>query len=432
MPISRRRFLRGASASVAGAAASSCFPYILTSKALGAPGVPPASERIVLGTIGMGGQMNGLFTSALGSGRSPVMAVCDVYASKREKAKAKAEEKYKGVSAYNDFREVLARPDIDAVIIATPDHWHAPIVVAAAQAGKDIYCEKPLSLTIREARAMSDAVHSHDRILQVGSMQRSMGNFRSAVEAVRNGRLGKVSLIHVGLPHQGRQSDERLLPAQPIPQGFDYEMWLGPAPWRPYNLDHVSGATLGGWRMCRDFSGGKFTDWGAHHFDIVQWALNHDTSGPTRIVPTPGQNISQLKYFYGEGADEIEVRCFLPPGMPSGDGVLFEGSEGKLFVSRDKLLSWPESLVKTPVGSDDVVVPRSSNHIGNWLDCIKSRRAPAAPVEAGARSVTVCHLGNIAQWLGRELKWDAAREEFVRDEEAARWLDRPRRAPWHI
>jgi predicted dehydrogenase len=420
--LSRRRFLAGAAATIA-------TPYIITSKALGAPGIEAASNRIVVGTIGHGNQMPGLFYGVRDNGASQVVAVCDVQKNRREEWKGKAEEKYKGVAAYADFREMLARPDIDAVVIATPDHWHAPMGILAAKAGKDIYCEKPLTLTIREARAFADAVRRYDRVLQTGSMQRSMGQFRQAAELVRNGRIGQVKTIHIGLPNAGKQSSEQWVPEQSIPEGFDYEMWLGPAPWKPFNSERVSGNYGGGWRYFRDYSGGMLTDWGAHHFDIAQWALGMDNSGPTQILPANGKDVPAITFRYDNG---VEMYNFMPKDAPEGNGVLFTGTEGKLFVSRGMIKSWPEDLQKQPIGADEINLKRSNNHIGDWLDCIKTRERPICDVEVGARSVTVCHLGNIAQWVGRPITWDPQREEIVGDAEAARWLDRPRRAPWTI
>jgi predicted dehydrogenase len=425
-PISRRRFIQ----TTAGAAATTfAAPYIITSKALGADGVAAASNRINVATIGHGNQMPGLFYTVRDSGQSQVVAVCDVQKRRREEWKGKAEEKYKGVSAYNDFRDVLARSDIDAIVVATPDHWHAPITVAAAKAGKDIYCEKPLSLTVREARAMAEAVRRYDRVLQTGSMQRSMGQFRQACELVLNGRIGQVKTIHIGLPNAGRQSSEQWVPEQAVPEGFDYEMWLGPAPWKPFNSERVSGNYGGGWRYFRDYSGGMLTDWGAHHFDIGQWALGMDNSGPTLITPPDGKNIKGVTFRYANG---VEMINHMPEGSPEGNGVLFTGTEGKIFVSRGQIKSFPDEIARAPIGADEINLTRSNNHIWNWLECIQTRQKPICDVEVGARSVTVCHLGNIAQWIDRPIQWDPRAEQIVGDPEAARWLDRPRRAPWTV
>ncbi|RYX82467.1 Gfo/Idh/MocA family oxidoreductase [bacterium] len=420
--LTRRRFLGVAAATFA-------TPYIITSKALGAPGVPSASNRIAVATIGHGNQMPGLFYTVRGRDDTPIVAVCDVQKNRREEWKAKAEEKNKGVTAYNDFRELLARPDIDAIVMAVPDHWHAPMAVAAAKAGKDIYCEKPLSLTVYEARAMVNAVRRYDRILQTGSMQRSSEQFRRACELVLNGRIGQVKTIHIGLPNNGKQSSEQVLAEEPIPADFDYEMWLGPAPWKPFNNVRVSGDYGGGWRYLRDHSGGMLTDWGAHHFDIAQWALGMDNSGPTQILPPNGKDIKTLTYRYANG---VEMYNGMAEGMPDSNGVLFTGTEGKIFVNRGMIRSWPDSILNIPIASDEINLIRSNNQIGNWVDCIRNRELPICDVEIGARSATVCHLGNIAQWVGRPLNWNPKTEQIVGDPEAARWLDRPRRAPWTV
>ena len=269
-----------------GAAATISTPYILTSAALGQPGSGkvPANSRIVMGQIGIGNQGSGLLGNFAGNGKVQMIAVSDVKPDILNTAYKRIGSPAGG--AHKDFRELLNRPDIDAVVMAVPDHWHALMVVMAAEAGKDIYCEKPMSLTVREGRYMVNAVRRYNRVFQTGSMQRSMWPFQKAVNAVRNGLIGKVQTITIGLPNNGQTSLEwgltRPTEEEP-PEGFDYNMWLGPAPWRPYNSERVSGNYGGGWRYYRDYSGGMMTDWGAHHFDIAQWALGMDNSGPTGL-----------------------------------------------------------------------------------------------------------------------------------------------------
>jgi predicted dehydrogenase len=420
--LSRRKFLGGVAATFAA-------PYIITSKALGQGNVPAASNRITIGTIGHGNQMPGLFYSVRDRGDTQVVAICDVRNNRRNEWKAKAEEKHKGVTAYNDFRELLARPDIDAVVIATPDHWHAIMTVEAARAGKDIYCEKPLSLTIGEARDMANAVERYGRVLQTGSMQRSMGQFRQACEIVRNGRIGKIKEVFIGLPNNGRSSEEKWVSAEPVPDGFDYDMWLGPAPYKPFNPERVSGSYSGGWRYFRDYSGGMLTDWGAHHFDIAQWGLGMDHSGPVEVIPAGANGAKTLTYRYANG---VMMMNGMPQGAPEGNGVWFVGENGKVFASRGQIKTSPDELVRIPVAANEINLYRSNNHIGNWIDCIKTREKPICDVEVGARSVTVCHLGNIATWLGRSIRWNPQTEQIEGDPEAARWLDRPKRTPWHV
>ncbi len=420
--LTRRRFLGAAAGTLA-------IPYIITSKALGDDTTPAASNRIVVGTIGHGNQMPGLFYTVRGRDDTPIVAVSDVRRERREEWKAKAEEKNKGVTAYADFRELLARPDIDAIVMAVPDHWHAPMAILAAQSGKDIYCEKPLSLTIAEARGMVNAVRRYDRILQTGSMQRSMAQFRQACELVRNGRIGQIKTIHIGLPNNGKQSSEQVVPTEPIPDGFDYNMWLGPAPFKPFNSTRVSGDYGGGWRYFRDYSGGMLTDWGAHHFDIAQWALGMDNSGPTQVLPPDGKDIKTLTYRYANG---VEMYNGMPEGMPDGNGVLFTGTEGKIFVNRGLIRSWPDEITRQPIGANEIHLHNSNNQIADWVNSIRTRQLPICDVEVGARSATVCHLGNIAQWVERPINWNPVTETIDGDPEAARWLDRPRRSPWTI
>ena len=423
--LTRRRFLQNTV--VVGAA-----PYLLTQNALTRrawakeKGVAP-NERLTLGHIGVGSQGSGLLGRFVGDASVQVLAVCDVDTTRREAAKARVEAQYaeatksgsyKGFAAYNDFRDVLARDDIDAVVIATPDHWHAIIAIEAAKAGKDIFCEKPLSLTVAEARAMANATRRYGRVFQTGSMQRSMREFRIAAELVRNGRIGSIQTIHVNV---GPTSSERYLPEQPIPAGFDWDMWLGPAPYMPFNAERVS---FMGWRGTRDYSGGQMTDWGAHHFDIAQWALGMDGSGPIKITPPNGKDVPMLTYEYANG-----VKMF-----HGGDvnGILFTGSEGKIEVNRGHFKTWPDEIGTTPLGSDDIHLEESRDHYANWLDCVKTRRKPIADVEIGCRSATVCHLGNIAYWTNQSFGWDPVSEKIIGNEQAARWLDRPKRAPWRL
>lgn len=423
--LTRRTFLQGAV--ILGAA-----PSVLISRAFGAAERTTPNERITMGHIGVGSQGGGLLRRILGDSGTQVVAVCDVNADNRESAKERVETQYaentrsgtyQGCAAYNDFRELLARDDIDAVVIATPDHWHAIIAIEAAKAGKDIYCEKPLSLTIREARAMVEATRRYGRVFQTGSQQRSAREFRFACELVRNGYIGQLQTIHANV---GGPSQERYLPAEPVPAGLDWDMWLGPAPEVPFHRERVS---WGGWRGNRDYSGGGMTDWGAHHFDIAQWALGMDNSGPVRITPPNGAEVEALTFEYSNG-----VKLFHSDKADGANvnGVLFTGSEGKVEVNRGYLKTWPDELSKVVIKPDEIRLYESRDHVGNWLNCIRTRQKPVADVEIGARSVTVCHLGNIAYWLGRSLQWDPAREEIIGDEEAARWLDRPKRAPWHL
>jgi predicted dehydrogenase len=319
---------------------------------------------------------------------------------------------------------MLAREDMNAVVIATPDHWHAIMCVEAAKNGKDIYCEKPLSLTIDEARQMSNVVRRYGRVFQTGSMQRSMEPFQKAVNGVRNGVIGQVKHIQVGLPNNGQSSLEYGLtrPAETTPpEGFDYEMWLGPAPWKPYNPERVSGNYGGGWRYYRDYSGGMMTDWGAHHFDIAQWALDMDNSGPVEVYPAGWEGYPTLTFKYANGA-------VMALGGPNG--VKFTGENGVIFCDRSTVT--PESVRRYRPAPTEINVSRGRSHSDDWIDCIQTRQRPICDIEVGARSATVCHLGNIATWVKRPIRWDPVKEEIVNDPEANRWVSRPYRAPWRL
>ncbi len=416
--ISRRRFLKSA-------AALAAAPYVLSGRARGrlAP-----SERITLGVIGVGNMGAIHLPGLLGNRELQIVAVCDVDRRKREAAKQAVEEHYgadrpagwKGCDAYNEYERILERPDIDAVLTAVPDHWHAIIAVAACRAGKDIYGEKPLSLTIREADAMVAAARRYGRVFQTGSQQRSDANFRFACELVRSGRIGRVRTVHVGV---GGPSQEKYLPEEPVPEGFDWDRWQGPAPWYPYNGERCSGSFGGGWRFIRNYSGGMMTDWGAHHFDIAQWGLGMDGSGPVEIIPPNRAESKTLTYRYAGGVTMYHG---------GANGILFTGTDGKIEVNRGYFRTWPEDLGKEPLAPHEVHLYESPGHVQDWIDCIRARRRPVADVAIGASSVTVCHLGNIAWWLGRTLRWDPQKRELLGDAAAARWLDRPKRAPYFM
>jgi len=424
--ITRRRFLQTS----AGAAA---LPLIVSSSALGDENKRPANERINLGFIGMGTQNRGHLGHFLGQADVQVVAVCDVDTTRRENAKKIVESKYaekikkgdyKGCAATIDFREILGRKDIDAVVIATPDHWHAIPVIEACQAGKDIYCEKPLSLTVVEAKAMLDATRKYNRVFQTGSQQRSGKEFRLACELVRSGRIGKLKTVNVSVGAPSKPCD---LPEEMAEPGLDWDRWLGPAPKRPYNSVLSPRGVHNGfpnWRLYREYSGGMMTDWGAHHFDIAQWGLGMDESGPVEIIPPEDPKAMKgLRYIYANGVEVVHG---------PGGGVQFIGSDGEITVNRGKLVSMPEKIIKEPLTEKDVHLFQSPGHQRDWLNCIRSRKRPLCDVEIGARSVTVCHLGNIAYWTNRKLRWDPTSWRIIDDAEASKWLDRERRDPWQL
>ncbi len=386
-----------------------------------------------MGIIGLG-KMAGDYhlPSLLGMADAQILAVCEVDTTRRRAAKKRVEQHYskdhayKCCAEYNDFRELLARKDIDAVCIATPEHWHALPAVEACKAGKDVYCEKPLTLTIREAKLCIDAAHKYQRVFQTGSQQRSnmFGQFREAVEFIRSGRIGQVKTVTVGVGGPSKWCD---LAEEPMEPGLDWDLWLGPAPKRPYNsILSPRGVHkhFPAWRSYREYAGGSHADMGAHYYDIVQWALDMDLSGPVKIIPPADpKSGTGCKFIY---ANRVEMTH----GGP--DGCFFTGTKGTLHIARSRLVSEPASIVKEPLGKDEVHLFRSPGHHRNWLDCIRSRAKPVADVEIGARTVTIVHLGNLAYWNGRQLKWDPQTWRFVGDNEANQWLDCHRRDPWQL
>ena len=409
--------------------------------AVAAPTILPSSvwaarkgpnDRITLGFIGMGIQNSSLLKGFIYNKETQVVAVCDVDTTRREHARKTVEDYYakqtdkgsfKGCEAYSDFRALVARKDIDAVVIGTPDHWHALNVIAAANAGKDIYCEKPLSQTIAEARAMVKAVRHKKRICQTGSMQRSSREFLKACELVRNGRIGKVKTVIVGVGAPSKWCD---LPEEKLEPGLDWNFWLGPAPMRPYNSVLSPRGVhdfFPNWRKYREYSGGAMTDWGAHHFDIAQWGLGMDNSGPVEIIPPEDPNATTgVRYLYANGVEMIHDS--------SRGGATFIGSDGKIFVDRGKFEAEPESIGQEPLGDKDIRLYASNNHLQDWLGCVRSRKLPICDVEIGCRSATVCHLGNLAYWNHRRLKWNPEKEKFIGDREANTWLNPAKRASW--
>jgi predicted dehydrogenase len=423
--LSRRSFVQSA------AAAAAFWPTIL---ARPLRGYAAASERINLGFIGVGVMGRGHVSRFLGQADVQVVAVADVVAERAANAKQTVEMKYaeaqksgqyKGCDAYNDFRELLARPDIDAVLIATPDHWHALGCVAAALAKKDIYCEKPLTHTIAQGKKIVDAVRTGQLVFQTGSQQRSEfeGKFRQAVEYVRNGRIGQVKTVRVGVGPPPVPCD---LAAQSAPQGTDWNLWLGPAPQRGYNevlCPQGIHKHFPDWRKYKEYAGGPLADMGAHHFDIAQWALDMDAAGPVEIHPPDGTATTGLRFVYATGVEMFHG---------GRSGCTFEGAEGTIYVDRDRIESTPDSILKEPLADSDKRVDYSDNHARNWLDCLRSRKDPICTAETGARSAAICHLANIGYALRRPLKWDPAKEEFPTDSEANKLLDYAMREPWKL
>ena len=422
--VSRRDFLKaGVAAGAVLAAGAIPAPYYVPSSVFGANA---PSERIGVGAIGVGGQGSGNMRSFIGNRNSQVVAVCDVDDEHMEQARQSA--RLSSEHAYRDFRDLLQQKDVDAVSVGTPDHWHMPIAVAAVKAGKDVYCEKPLTLTIREGRILADASKRHDRIVQTGSQQRSENNFRFGCELVRNGRIGRLIRVEVGIPGNNRQCEPTWKP-EPVPPGFDYDLWLGPAPWAPYHTQRCHYQ----FRFFLDYSGGQVTNWGAHHLDIAQWGLGADESGPVEVIgdgefPATGLFTTATRvYFECKYANGTTVIC-----KTGGSGTRFIGAEGWVYVNRGKIDAEPKSLLTSKIQPNEIHLYKSRDHKQDFLNCIRTRKQPICSAEVGHRSSTVCHLGNIAMLLKRPLRWDPKHERFIGDVEANRFRARTLRDPWRL
>jgi predicted dehydrogenase len=409
------------------------FPTIIPSSALGLDGAVAPSNRLIMGAIGVGGQGTHNMNTFANNAGVQMIAVCDVDRERLEAAKNKVDERNgnKDCATYGDFRELLARKDIDAVCIGTPDHWHGVISVSAAKAGKDIYCEKPLVNSITEGRAVCNAVKKYGRVLQTGSHERSNSSVRYACELVRNGRIGELKSIHVNLPLDDR---DFTMPTPPmaVPEGFDYDMWLGPAPWATYTKLRCHF-----WfRYILDYSGGEVTDRGAHIIDLAQLGKGADDSGPVAVegmgkaLDTPLFDVFTKYDFTFTYADGVKMYC--RSEWPRG--VRFVGSEGWVFIHihGGALEASSPSLLKSAIKADEIHLGRTSGHHQNFLDSVKSRTKPFAHAEVGCRTATCCHLANIAMLTGRPLQWDPVREEITNDAEANRMIQRPMRAPWNV
>lgn len=422
--ISRRKF-------IGSAAALSAF-FIVPRHVLGGIGYLAPSDKITLGWIGAGRQGLTLQNYFLKTGEAQIVAVSDVYKAKADNfvnitnkfyADATQQNSYKGCDVHHNFTELLARKDIDAVVIATPDHWHAGVAVRAAAAGKDIYCEKPLSLTIKEGRIMVDAVRKHKRVFQTGSMQRSWPEFRQAVELIRNGYLGEIKSVKVNIDGPPIAYD---LPEEALPDGLDWNLWLGPNDFVHFN--HVLNPAIGEnlwarWRYVKGLGGGDMTDWGAHMFDIVQWALDMDNSGPVEVIP-PDAEHPNLTYKYANGVIMTREK------FARGHAVQFNGTEGALEVARGGIFP-PDNLKTKVIGGNDKRVYYSENHYKDFMQAIRQRSKPVADIEIGHRTATVCNIGNIAYEVGVPLKWNPVKEQFDNDK-ANEMLFRKMKKEWAV
>jgi len=398
----RRRFLRQC------AAAGFAAPLYIQSKAFG------ANDRIVMGCIGMGGQGRGDMRGFLGFKEVQVVAVCDVVDEHLFMARDNVNESYgnKDCDTYKDFREVVSRQDIDAVLIGTPDHWHAVISIAAMKAGKDVYCEKPESLTIREGEEMRAAATTYGRVFSGGS-QRVWGDYNWFHKMIYGGRIGDVEEVWVNV---GGPSGPCDFAPEPVPEGVDWDMWLGPAPERPFHHSLIKG----NFRPFRDYSGGGMTDWGCHGFGGALFACKLHKTGPVEVIPPDGKDVPNLTYVFENG-----IKIYHGGGK---HGILtFRGTEGWLTEKGDetgKREAPPNIHIPNYKGRGGI--------FGDFLHCVRTRERPFREIEVAHRTATVAHLGNIAYWLNRPLRWDPKKEEIIGDPEASRWLDRTRREPWTL
>ena len=426
--VTRRRFL-----STLGTVAAT--PLIVPAAVLGGEGAVAPSERITIGMIGTGNQGTAHTRVLVRMAQAQIVALCDPVREKRQRARQLAENfapaGNKGCADYGDFRELLARPDIDAVFIASPEHWHALHTIGAAKAGKDIYCEKAMAKTIAESQAMVQAVRQHHRIFQLGTQQRSFSSFRLACELARNWYLGKLHTIKVGDPKGYAGPTVR---SEPVPEGLDYDMWLGPAPFKPYFPERLE--NLKGWMLCYDYTVGFLSGWGQHNIDIAQWGNGTDDTTPIEVeglatFPAEGLNDTaatwHLEHTYANG-----VRLIYTSDNENAYGIRFEGKDGWVFVNREKIEAQPESLLKVSFRESDTRLYKSDNHHLDFLRSVKTRKDPICPVETGHHTYVLCNLSDIAVRLKRKLRWDPAKETFPDDAEAKRMLDRPMRPPWKL
>jgi predicted dehydrogenase len=455
--VSRRRFMAAAAKGIGASSLLAGFPSIVPASVIGkaAP-----SNRINVGAIGTGRisrihDMPGVWKHD----SAQIVAVCDLDSKRLADAQrlvnehyaAQTGQSYAGVKTYADYRELLADKDVEAVVISTPDHWHAIIGIHAVEAGKDVYLQKPASLTIAEGRALSNAVHRTGRIMQVGSQQRSSAQFRFAAELVRNGRIGELKLVEVGLPGDPSGEDE---PVMPIPPNLIYDAWLGSTPYVYYTEKRVhpqASYDRPGWLRCEQFGAGMITGWGSHHIDCAHWAMGTEHTGPIEAsgwaeFPTRGlwdvHGKFRTEALYADGVKMVVSGEFR-------NGIRFEGTEGWVFVSRgsesvtasdpvaklkdNQALSASDPKILTSViGPDEIHLEESHDHHGNWLECVRSRREPLAPIEVAHRSCSACLIHHIAMKTKRTLHWDPLRERFKNDDDANAMLSRAQRWPYVI
>ena len=423
--VSRRQFL---GTGLAAAAAITIIPRHV----LGGNGFIAASDQVVLGFIGTGKQARYLVTEFAKRGK--VIAGCDVYARKLAQFKYELERRgqsVEGFLSYTDFRELLNNKDIDAVVIATPDHWHAICVIEAAKAGKDVYCEKPYSHSINEGRLMVQAIDKYKRVNQVGSMQRSWKNFRNACQLVRNGYIGDVKEVKVAVGGPPKAYD---LPTEPLPEGLNWDMWIGPAVLNGFNAElapPLERNIFPNWRNYKEYGNGMTADWGAHMFDIAQWGLGMDDSGPIAINPPDASANRPFMIFEYANGTIMTHENFERNGRRTGSGVRFIGTKGTVDIAREYFDSNPAELASREF-TEKELISTVDDHYQNWIDCIRSRKQPLCTAEIGHRTASVCHLANIAYELKRPLKWNPKTEQFANDAEANKLTVGYLRAPWKL
>lgn len=426
--MNRRNFLRNGALTIAGLT-------VLPRNVLGGAGFVAPSDQINLGVIGCGAQGRWTLGPEFAK-RANVVAAADCESRRLqamqelvEKTTAEAKgQAYKGFKQYADYKEILARKDIDGVIIATPDHWHAVLTIEACRAGKDVYVEKPMAHSIEEGRAMANAVAKYNRVLQVGNMQRSWRNFRHACELVRNGYIGEIKAIQVAVGPPPVPYD---LPAQPVPSTLDWEKWIGPAPMNPYNDElapPMEKRVFPNWRNYREYGGGMVCDWGAHMFDIAQWAMGMDDSGPIEFIPADKAELKPLTMRYANGT----VMTHEVFRKADGNAVRFIGDDGVIDISRGFLDTIPAKLADQEIGANEIRLYKSEDHYNDFLNAIKTRKQPLSTVEVGHRTASLCHIVNLCYEFNRKLVWNPEKEEFFMDNEANKRRGNPIRKPYSL
>ena len=443
--ITRRNFI---AKSLSAAAAGVFMPTLIPSSALGKAGTVAPSNRINIAFIGHGCQSGGHRGDMARRPDTQILAVCDVKNDVLDKVYGEVEKINKDRGIANSlqktihYQECLDRDDIDAAFVVTPDHWHVGISLYAILRGKHVYCEKPLTLTVREGRILADAAKRANVRFQTGSQQRSEFAFRKAADLVRNGALGKIKEIYISI---GNFPPPLELPETPFPESFpkeNYDLWLGPTPWRPYHPERVKGDYGGGWRRFWEYGARKEGDWGAHHFDIVQWALGMDHSGPTLFCPK-GTDGAPCRFYRYENLPGTPTIYINPPGDMGkgkwgggnrGEAIRFVGDNGELLVNRGNVLKTdPDaSLAGLALKSGNLRLHPSMSHREDWVHAIKTGRETICPAEIGHRTASICHLSAIALRTNRVIHWDPKKEQIIGDDMASAMLDRPRRAPYFL